>query len=76
MKLNRRGFLPLPLGVPLAAPRCACGGGWVNPGNFIVADTIGIAVIPIAKAEEVLQLAKEQAEREQRLASGSCRARR
>lgn len=43
----------------------ACGGTIVNPGDFIVADTIGVVVIPLAKADEILTLAKEQADREE-----------
>ncbi len=43
----------------------ACGGVLVQPGDFVVADTIGVAVIPLGKAEEVVELAREQAEREQ-----------
>ena len=43
----------------------SCGGVVVNPGDFIVADTIGIAVIPLEKADEILTLAKEQADREE-----------
>ena len=42
-----------------------CGGVVVQPGDFVVADTIGVAVVPLAKAEDILQLAREQAEREQ-----------
>lgn len=42
-----------------------CGGVPVNPGDFIVADLMGVAVIPLAKAEEVVALAKEQADREE-----------
>jgi 4-hydroxy-4-methyl-2-oxoglutarate aldolase len=44
----------------------ACGGVVVNPGDFIVADAIGIAVVPLAKAEEIVELAREQAAREQK----------
>ena len=32
----------------------------VNPGDFVIADTIGVTVIPLQKAEEVLRLAKER----------------
>jgi regulator of RNase E activity RraA len=41
-----------------------CGGVVVRPGDFIVADTIGVSVVPLGKAEEMLTLAAEQAERE------------
>lgn len=43
-----------------------CGGVIVNPGDFIVADTIGVTVVPLAGARETLARAREQAEREQR----------
>ena len=43
-----------------------CGGVVVQPGDFVVADTIGVAVVPLAKAEEILGLAQEQADREQK----------
>lgn len=50
----------LSINVPIA-----CGGVTVNPGDFIVADLMGVVVIPIAKAAEVVQLAREQADREE-----------
>jgi 4-hydroxy-4-methyl-2-oxoglutarate aldolase len=43
-----------------------CGGIVVSPGDFVIADTIGVSVVPLARAEEILELAREQAEREQR----------
>lgn len=50
----------LSLNVPIS-----CGGTPVSPGDFIIADTIGVTVVPLARAEEVLELAREQAAREQ-----------
>ena len=44
----------------------ACGGVIVRPGDFIVADTIAVVVVPLERADELLTLAAEQAEREQR----------
>ena len=41
-----------------------CGGVVVKPGDFIVADTLGVVVVPLEKAEELLTLAEEQADRE------------
>jgi regulator of RNase E activity RraA len=51
----------LSINVPIA-----CGGVTVNPGDLIIADTIGVTVVPLQRAEEVLRLAREQAEREQK----------
>lgn len=42
-----------------------CGSVIVNPGDFIVADLMGVTVIPLEKAEEVVKLAQEQADREE-----------
>ncbi len=42
-----------------------CGGVVVNPGDFIVADLMGVTVIPLSKAEKIVALAIEQAEREE-----------
>ena len=49
----------LSINVPIA-----CGGVVVRPGDFIVADTIGVCVVPLDRADEFLTLAAEQAERE------------
>jgi 4-hydroxy-4-methyl-2-oxoglutarate aldolase len=43
-----------------------CGGVVVRPGDFVVADEIGVTVVPRDKAGELLKLAREQAEREQK----------
>jgi regulator of RNase E activity RraA len=51
----------LSINVPIA-----CGGVPVNPGDFIVADLMGVVVIPLARAEEVVRLASEQADREEK----------
>lgn len=42
----------------------SCGGVIVNPGDFIVADTIGVVVIPLAMADDIITKAQEQADRE------------
>ena len=49
----------LSINVPIS-----CGGVVVEPGDFIVADTIGVVVIPQSAAEDVLAKAREQADRE------------
>jgi regulator of RNase E activity RraA len=36
-----------------------CGGVTVNPGDIVVADSDGVAVIPRARAQEVLELAEQ-----------------
>ena len=50
----------LSINVPIA-----CGGVVVNPGDFIVADLMGVVVVPLSRATEVVCLAKEQADREE-----------
>ena len=48
---------------PLNQP-IQCGGVHVNPGDIIVADEEGIAVIPLAEATEVLTSAKARAKQD------------
>jgi 4-hydroxy-4-methyl-2-oxoglutarate aldolase len=50
----------LSINVPIA-----CGGVVVNPGDFIVADLMGVVVIPQEIAEETVRLAQKQADREE-----------
>ncbi len=40
-----------------------CGSIPVNPGDFVIADLMGVTVVPLAKAEETIALAQEQADR-------------
>jgi regulator of RNase E activity RraA len=42
-----------------------CGGVMVRPGDVVVADEIGVTVVPLAEAATVLKAAREQAAREQ-----------
>lgn len=42
-----------------------CGGVIVHPGDFIVADLMGVTVIPLDTAKDVVKLAQEQADREE-----------
>jgi regulator of RNase E activity RraA len=47
----------------------ACGGVAVRPGDIVIADRDGVAVVPLADAAEVAKLARDQVAREeQRLA--------
>ena len=43
-----------------------CGGVVVNPGDFIVADLMGVVVVPQDKAAEIAEQAQEQADREEK----------
>lgn len=62
-----RGVMPMPgskkQAVPLNEP-IVCGGIDVNPGDIIVADVEGVAVIPKERAEEVYKKTKEKADKE------------
>ncbi|HSW43246.1 MAG TPA: RraA family protein [Patescibacteria group bacterium] len=51
---------PIEINVPIQ-----CAGQLVNPGDLVLADEIGVVVIPQARAGEVLQAAKAQAEKEE-----------
>ena len=42
-----------------------CGGIVVNAGDMVIADEIGVTVVPFGDLERVLDLAREQAEREE-----------
>jgi regulator of RNase E activity RraA len=44
-----------------------CGGVRVHPGDLIVGDTDGIVVVPLVNAGEVLRVATEIEETEQRM---------
>lgn len=63
-----RGVSPVPgqkkalgtLGQPIT-----CGGVAVNPGDIVVADEEGIAVLPASQQEELWQLAKQRADRDE-----------
>lgn len=62
-----RGVMPMPGGkenaVPVNIPIVA-GGINVNPGDVIVADEEGVAVIPKEKAEEIYTKTKTNVEKE------------
>ena len=65
-----RGVVPIPGGKSATAPlneQVTCGGVTVHPGDVVVADEDGVAVVPGARADAVLadaraRLAKEAAE--------------
>lgn len=50
---------PIEINVPIV-----CGGVLVNPGDLVVADDIGVAVVPYEDLARVYKLAREQADRE------------
>lgn len=49
--------------VEINVPVC-CGGITVNPGDLVVADEIGVTVVPYAQLAAVYERAKEQADKE------------
>lgn len=51
---------PIEINVPIQ-----CGGQLVNPGDLVLGDEIGVVVIPLANAAEVLKTAQAQAEKEE-----------
>jgi regulator of RNase E activity RraA len=51
---------PIEINLPIQ-----CAGVIVNPGDLIIADEIGVTVVPLGSAEEVLARAQEQAEKEE-----------
>lgn len=51
---------PIELNVPVS-----CGGVLVHPGDLVLADEIGVVVIPLEEAEGVLRRAQQQAEKEE-----------
>lgn len=62
-----RGCIPIPgvketlgsLGVPVV-----CGGVRVSPGDIVIADEEGIAVVPAARKSDVWQIAKSRTEKD------------
>ncbi|MDF2889883.1 MAG: ribonuclease inhibitor RraA/dimethylmenaquinone methyltransferase [Clostridia bacterium] len=50
---------PIEINVPIV-----CGGVIVNPGDLVVADEIGVAVVPYKDLERVYKAAREQADKE------------
>ncbi len=52
--------MPIEINVPIV-----CGGIAVNPGDLVVADEIGVAVVPYAELATVYARAKDQAEKEE-----------
>lgn len=51
---------PIAINVPVC-----CGGVIVNPGDIIVADEIGVSVVPYEKIDEVFKKAEEQMRKEE-----------
>ncbi len=63
-----RGVIPKPGAKKKLSPlneTIACGGVTVNPGDIVVADEEGIAVLPKNSAEKALNIARQRAQRDQ-----------
>ncbi len=43
-----------------------CGGSHVNPGDIIIADEVGVVVVPLEQASEILKKSEEVAKKEKR----------
>jgi len=52
---------PIEINIPIQ-----CAGVLVNPGDLVLGDEIGVVVIPLENATEVLTKAREQAEKEEK----------
>jgi regulator of RNase E activity RraA len=52
---------PIEINVPIQ-----CSGVLVRPGDLVLGDEIGVVVIPLENAAEVLQKAREQADKEEK----------
>jgi regulator of RNase E activity RraA len=52
---------PIEINVPIQ-----CAGVLVNPGDLVLGDEIGVVVIPLDKAKEILEKARTQAENEEK----------
>lgn len=72
-----KGVFPVPGGknhvLPLNQP-IQCGGVSVSPGDIIVADSEGIAVLPVDQAESIFEKALTKAQKEQQMTLGEWRA--
>lgn len=51
---------PIEINIPIQ-----CAGMIVNPGDIIIADEVGVTVVPCENSENVLKKAKQQAEKEE-----------
>lgn len=51
---------PIEINIPIQ-----CGGVLVRPGDLVLGDEIGVVVIPLENAAEILQKAQQQAEKEE-----------